>query len=237
MKKLTSILLTAAMLVTFPVSVNNSANNSANISAASAHTFTIEDVLNILKDLASLEKLTDEQVKLYDFFGDGEITIDNALEILKYLAGLENVISIATGQLIKFGSHDWRVLDIQDGKALIITENIVEDMIQGFVTTWEQGDIRRWLNGEFYNRFSATEKSRINLTTVTNPGNPQSGEYSGADTNDYVFLLSFEEVKKYFADNSSFIKLLPGSEFIFIKLKYSIFIILMFSAIKSICIR
>jgi internalin A len=50
------------------------------------HKFTIEDALNILKQLAKIEQLTPEQAKLYDFFDNGTINISSVLELLKHLA-------------------------------------------------------------------------------------------------------------------------------------------------------
>ena len=52
------------------------------------HVYTTADALTILRHVAGLIKLTDEQVKLYDFNGDGKITTTNALHILRYVAGL-----------------------------------------------------------------------------------------------------------------------------------------------------
>jgi hypothetical protein len=57
------------------------------------YTYTINDALNILKHLAKLDTLTDEQEKLYDFFGYGEITTANALQILLYLAKLPSYLN------------------------------------------------------------------------------------------------------------------------------------------------
>ncbi len=56
--------------------------------------------------------------------------------------------------------------------------------------TWEESEIRSWLNGEFYqNAFTSAEKKRI----VTN----FSANSVGNDTWDNVFLLSVEEVNRY----------------------------------------
>jgi len=60
---------------------------------ASANTpaFFIDDALSILRSLVGLHALSDEQVKRFDFFDDGKITIHNALQILRYLVGLPNL--------------------------------------------------------------------------------------------------------------------------------------------------
>ena len=53
-----------------------------------SHKFTMNDVLTILKHLANVERLTTEQIELYDFYGNGKITMSNVLELLKHLAGV-----------------------------------------------------------------------------------------------------------------------------------------------------
>ena len=30
------------------------------------------------------------------------------------------------GDIIQFGGHDWRVLDVRDGKALLLSDKIIE---------------------------------------------------------------------------------------------------------------
>jgi len=89
----------------------------------------------------------------------------------------------------KLGGIYWRVLEVKDGKALLITESIIEKR------AFRRGTyLSEYLNDEFYNNtFSQEEKKQIAETTVTNGKNP--------DTTDKIFLLSEDEVKKYFADN------------------------------------
>ena len=61
--------------------------------------------------------------------------------------------------------------------------------------------MRRYLNGEFYNRFTAEERGRILETRVINSDNHWYGTTGGADTTDRVFLLSIDEVVRYFGDS------------------------------------
>ena len=111
------------------------------------------------------------------------------------------------GNKISFGGYDWRVLDIQNNTALIITECIIEqrayhDAYQDI--TWADCSLRKYLNGEFYGKFNATDKSRIISVLNKNPDNQWYGSKGGADTQDSVFLLSIEEVVcQYFGDSSS----------------------------------
>ncbi len=111
------------------------------------------------------------------------------------------------GSIILFGSYNWRVLDIQNNIALIITEDIIEqrpyhDAYKDI--TWSDCALRRYLNGEFYSKFTEADKSRIVTVTNKNPDNQWYGTKGGADTQDNVFLLSLQEATcKYFGDSSS----------------------------------
>ena len=57
---------------------------------------------------------------------------------------------------ISFGGYNWRVLDIHNNRALIITEDIIEQRAYHDVyrdITWADCALRKYLNGEFYNKF------------------------------------------------------------------------------------
>lgn len=110
------------------------------------------------------------------------------------------------GGIIQFGDYNWRILDIKNNAALIITEHIIEqrpyhDAYKDI--TWADCSLRRYLNGEFYDRLRATDKSRIIPVLNKNLDNQWYGTTGGADTMDNIFLLSLEEVCKYFGDSLS----------------------------------
>ncbi|MDR1559063.1 MAG: DUF6273 domain-containing protein [Clostridiales bacterium] len=111
------------------------------------------------------------------------------------------------GSIVPFGGYDWRVLDIQNGAALIITEYIIEQRPyhNAYVDiTWADCSLREYLNGEFYDKFSADEKSRIIPIVNKTPDNEWYKTTGGEDTEDRIFLLSMEEVTcKYFGDSSA----------------------------------
>jgi hypothetical protein len=112
--------------------------------------------------------------------------------------------TVKKGSTIKFGKYDWKVLDVQDGKALIITDEVIDERAYNVwltAITWELCDLRAYLNGEFYNSFGKTDKARIVKTKVKNKDNQWYDAPGGNDTNDYIFLLSLEEVVKYFGDS------------------------------------
>ena len=99
---------------------------------------------------------------------------------------------------------EWRVLEIRDGNALVISEYLLDatayyyDMAD---VTWETSSLRKWLNSKFYDAaFSESEKSLIVTTKIQNKDNPLYGTPGGNDTEDNVFCLSLEEAQTYFKD-------------------------------------
>ncbi|SHI66083.1 DUF6273 domain-containing protein [Lutispora thermophila] len=114
---------------------------------------------------------------------------------------------IKINSLISFAGYNWRVLDIKGNAALIITEHIIDQRSYHDAykdITWADCALRKYLNGDFYNRFSEAEKSRIIPVMNKNLDNQWYGTKGGEDTLDKVFLLSIEEVVcKYFGDSSS----------------------------------
>ena len=110
------------------------------------------------------------------------------------------------GDIIRFGKYEWLVLEKTTDTVLIITKDIV--CHKGYNKerkgiTWENCTLRSWLNNEFYNEFTAEEKAMIVNTYVENNDNPKYRTKGGNDTTDKVFLLSIEEVNKYFKDDEA----------------------------------
>jgi hypothetical protein len=106
--------------------------------------------------------------------------------------------------IIQLGDFSWRVLDVQNNKALVLSEKIIErrrynDLFMG--VTWETCSLRRYLNGEFFERFTEEEKSKILDTGLSNINNPWFDIKGGNGTNDKVFLLSLSDIVKYFGDS------------------------------------
>lgn len=105
---------------------------------------------------------------------------------------------------VQFGKYLWRVLDVRNDRALLLTEEILkwrEYHSSNTSVTWETCELRRYLNEAFLKTFSAQERKRIVQTENRNADNPWFGTSGGRDTVDKVFLLSIEEVVKYFGDS------------------------------------
>lgn len=97
----------------------------------------------------------------------------------------------------------WLVVDVQDGNALLLSKYVIAKRSfnrQAGVCTWENSDIRAWLNGEFLeSAFTSSERSYIMTVKVTaDDKEAAEGVDQGADTNDRVFLLSGAEAEDYF---------------------------------------
>jgi hypothetical protein len=110
------------------------------------------------------------------------------------------------GSDYQFGDLTWQVLDVKDGRALLITEDIVEFRAYNDTdtdVTWETCSLRAYLNGEFLDKhFSAAEQERIMLSAINNDDNPDYGTDGGNDTQDKLFLMSISGVKNYFPSDA-----------------------------------
>jgi hypothetical protein len=122
---------------------------------------------------------------------------------------------VKAGDIISFGSYeqdnntangtepvDWKVLALENGKTLLISDKILDckEYNEDFEeVTWETCTLRAWLNSNFLNStFSADEKAKITETNVANSENTNTTAPGGHDTKDIIFLISYNEIKKYF---------------------------------------
>ena len=71
---------------------------------------------------------------------------------------------------------------------------------------YAESEIRIFLNSSFYGDFSESEKSRILKTKVSAERNPWFGTSGGGKTEDYLFLLSVQEVSMYFGGSGRLAK-------------------------------
>jgi len=112
-------------------------------------------------------------------------------------------VTVEVGIVVEFGGIVWRVLDLQDGRALLLSEYILEPRAfsRENHAIWEISDLRAYLNGEFYYRFAEEERAHIAETRVINCG-ALTGRLTRDDTIDKIFLLSVEELVHYFGDSS-----------------------------------
>ena len=125
-------------------------------------------------------------------------------------------VNVKVGDIITFGNYwqgknksagkqpvEWQVLDVKDGKALVISKYcLINHKYNEEWTgvTWETCTLRKWLNDTFIKDiFSAEEMKAVMLSDVSADENPRYYTTNqGNDTKDKLFLLSIEEVEQYF---------------------------------------
>lgn len=140
---------------------------------------------------------------------------------------MTNTINISKGALIKFGHYQysnnisepiqWLILDTSENEALLISKFGIacKQYNREYIRiTWEQCDLRKWLNNEFLNNsFSAGETDAIIVSHLSNNENPEFHTDGGNDTNDRIFCLSLTEAMTYIQDDSER-KCLPNPQII-----------------------
>lgn len=120
------------------------------------------------------------------------------------------LINLNVGDEIDFGTNNgrkikWKILRMQDRRALMITNNAVCEMPyhqSGLQITWKDCTLRKWLNNDFINcSFTEAEKNRILPSVLNNDNNPKYKTLGGSPTTDKIFLLSVNEAKDLFVNN------------------------------------
>lgn len=121
----------------------------------------------------------------------------------------ENGYETGTAYWFRYDYVVWKVLSEDNGKVLL-SANVLDsqELYHGhdarsidestvYANNYKYSDVRDWLNDTFYNTaFSALQKEWIAITTVDNSAagtNADPNSYVCADTEDKVFLLSYQE--------------------------------------------
>ncbi|MCL2378414.1 MAG: DUF6273 domain-containing protein [Defluviitaleaceae bacterium] len=132
-------------------------------------------------------------------------------------------------EIIKFGGIDWVVLDVCEGRKLLLSYFVRREKFYHRLSyfqrvmwydgadydplvgvTWENSVMRRYLNEEFYNGiFTDEEKAQISTVTLKNNDNPWYDTNGGNDTEDKIFLLSIDEVIKYLGNSKLIADIAP----------------------------
>ena len=117
-------------------------------------------------------------------------------------SSIKEINNANVGNVVEFGNYEqdnntsngkevieWIVLEKKDNKILVLSKHGLDAKqyhSRGANITWEQSEIRRWLNEEFTNNaFSSSEQSKLTTSTVS----------------DKVFLLSLTEARSYSSVN------------------------------------
>lgn len=127
--------------------------------------------------------------------------------------------TVNPGDVITFGQYEqdnnsdngaepieWDVLSVDGDDVFVWSRKVLDNRFyneERTDVTWETCTLRKWLNEEFYQTaFSASEQSAILKTTNHTPDNEKTGVLGGNDTEDYVFMLSEDEVCSFYAVDS-----------------------------------
>ena len=121
------------------------------------------------------------------------------------------------GDIIKFGKYpqdrngskspiEWLVLDVKGNEALLISRYGLDckQYHHAYDITWEDCDLRKWLNSDFLkSAFSNEESERILVSKLKNDYNPTKWWMldEGNDTEDRIFCLSIAEALQYFSSD------------------------------------
>ena len=121
------------------------------------------------------------------------------------------------GDIIKFGNYpqdingskspiEWLALDVNENEALLVSRygldckeyhNVFTDI------TWEDCDLRKWLNNDFIKlAFSEEEAKKIKVSELKNEDNPEYLTRGGNNTKDRIFCLSINEAEHYFGSDN-----------------------------------
>ena len=124
--------------------------------------------------------------------------------------------SASKGDTVSFGVYEqdgdadngpepiqWVVLDKIDGQLLLLSADILEARQYHHVpfeeVTWENSDLRAWMNGDFYEgAFTPVQRGLIETVHNENADQSITGASGGAATDDRVFALSETESVIYF---------------------------------------
>ena len=127
----------------------------------------------------------------------------------------------------KYEKVKWNILKTENGKALIVSDMLLDSQdyyyststrsgatdYQGNLTTdtvysnnYMYSYIREWLNETFYDAtFNASEKGIIETTLIDNSAATTGSEtnaYACGNTSDKIFLLSYKEATTYYSSDS-----------------------------------
>ena len=125
----------------------------------------------------------------------------------------EQLQRASVGDTVRFGQYPqgsageflpiaWRVLEFRGGAALLLSEKLLDCKPYNNAldqVTWDDCSLRDWLDTAFVRMaFDYAQQKKLLTVTNENPDNPECDTKGGKPTKDRVFLLSIDEVSRYF---------------------------------------
>lgn len=101
---------------------------------------------------------------------------------------------------------EWIVLDKNGNEYLLLSKYVLDycqfqkNKVEGISISWNNSEIRMWANNDFLNEaFSESDKRHVMQNSIDNTKNDF---YNLRPTDDRVFLLSIDEIIKYFGSRN-----------------------------------
>ncbi len=121
----------------------------------------------------------------------------------------DNIADIKAGKIneVEFGQYqgkpiNWEVVDKKGDKVLLFSKKVLCEEKMNYSheeLPWRDCSLRKWLNERFIKEaFTEKEAKRIASTILLPDKNPNYSGSKGTLSKDKIFLLSIQEVKKYF---------------------------------------
>ena len=178
--------------------IDDTPKESLGIEFLSAETNTETNIL------PELENVSGQNVKTID------LSIDN-VDVSGPLNDSKSEVRIR--DIVEFGSIKWVILDILDDRILLLSQYILEkkeyleryswwDILRWrkalMNLSWNNCSLRRYFNEIFYHKFNRELQRFIVSIQNKNKNNICYGTEDNIDTTDEIFLLSIEDIMKYF---------------------------------------
>ncbi len=172
-------------------------NNRYNKAVALIDEGSVVEAYEALKELDGYKDSAEKANSIYDKYKVEKLKLANVGDYV-FFGAYEQDNNTSNGK----EDIEWLVLDVKDGKALVISKYAL-DCTQYNTSytdvTWETCSLRKWLNNDFLNAaFSEEEKALIPTVTVSADKNPSYSTDPGKATQDKVFCLSIIEANNYF---------------------------------------
>ena len=151
-----------------------------------------------------------------DVVSTGSDVVESSGTVSSEIPALSQLTSVSKGDHFTLGNYpqgangevqpiEWRVLDVQNGRALVISEKLIDCVKYNeeyTSVTWETCTLRSWMNNDFLKQAFSSEQAKIVTVTNQNLDNPAHGTEGGNATQDKIFVLSIDEANQYFISDS-----------------------------------
>lgn len=146
---------------------------------------------------------------LFDAAEEMFLELGNFSDSAEKLAEMDHLrfVRAKAGDILKFGrcrqsraykepeDIEWIVVKREGTRVMVISRMVLDTRAYGG-ETWAESTLRAYLNGEFFNSvFSNAEQTMIPLVKLENPDDEVFGGKGGEDTEDRVFLMSYEDAE------------------------------------------